>query len=437
MNFNTRFVWLICCSALVVAVGCSPKQPPADTRHVQYVVGISPYLDDESGEEVFRHIARFLLEDMPLNSSLWIYDAYNLRTVAQVNVPNKRAFESSRTRANQFSNPIQSLKGFLGEQNDQPDVAELNFDDAVRFPQFMDFVGENLMQTNSSTVAIVFGNPLYQDEKEVSFSMREDYFPSDGHLLASRERSVYGRSGDTKLLESVSVFFGYFKDPWASDLHRQKINRFWNLFLKSQGAKLATMSSDLPTIFSSLRGGKVATQRASSHEKIDESRTKIEMLRVSREVPITDWITRELPSNHQPPPPSTVKGPMKIGIRWRGDVDIDLYAKARLYSEVLFYDHTEVAEGYYFKDHRSSPDREYEFIEFTEPVDINEVRASVNFYEGMFRGGVEGEIRIEFEDRIYIGSFKLPAERGNKGRGGRDQREFWQEMDIPRILGLH
>ena len=126
---------------------------------------------------------------------------------------------------------------------------------------------------------------------------------------------------------------------------------------------------------------------------------------------------------------------MKIGIRWSGDLDIDLYAKARSYSEVLFYDHPEVEEGYYFKDHRSSPDREYEFIEFTEEVDINEVRASINFHEGRSRGGLRGEVRIEFEGRIYTGNFRLDAEQGNQGRGGRGQNSYWQEIDISGILG--
>ena len=36
------------------------------------------------------------------------------------------------------------------------------------------------------------------------------------------------------------------------------------------------------------------------------------------------WITRELPANHRPPSPTTMIGPMKIGIRWQGDLDLDL-----------------------------------------------------------------------------------------------------------------
>lgn len=56
---------------------------------------------------------RFLIEGMPLDSSLWLYDAYHLRTITTVEVPNLRAFSSGKTRANQFQDRIRELKAFL------------------------------------------------------------------------------------------------------------------------------------------------------------------------------------------------------------------------------------------------------------------------------------------------------------------------------------
>ena len=416
---------------------CAPDQPLPESKHRQFVVGVSPFLDGESEDEVFRSLVGFLLEDMPLNSSLWLYDAYNIHTIAHVNIPNKRAFESSRTRANQFAKPIQSLKLFLGATNELPTVAELDFNHAVKFPQFMDFVGEEFVVTDADTSVLILGSPLYQDAKEPGFSMRGDYFPSDGHLAATREHSVYGRAGHSNRLETINVHYGYFGDPWKSDLHREKIIRFWTLFLAGQGGTLSTLTGDLPTIFNTLGDPNTEAVRSPAQQELAKVVPgKIEMLRVTRDVPITDWITGELPSNHRPPPPTSTRGPMKIGIRWTGDLDIDLYAKAAEYSEYLFFDRTEVAEGYYFKDHRSSPEREFEFVEFTAPVNIDEVRASVNFYEGFSRGGVEGEVRVEFENRIYSGRFRLDASKGNQGRAGRGQNQFWQEIDIPSVLGL-
>lgn len=431
----TPVVCLLTVLMLATVTGCRPETPVTNTRHVRYVVGLSPFYNQQESNEAFRQLMHLVLEDMPLNSSLWIYDAYHVRTITQLEIPNIHAFESGRTRANQFSSQVQKLKSFLAATNEQPTIAKLDFHDAVRFPQFMDFVGQNLNQTNATLVTIVLGSPLYLDEKEPGFSMVDGYFPSDGHLLASRDKSVYGRAGCANALRDVDVYFGFFGDPWTSDLHREKVGRFWNLFLKSQGAQLASFTGDLPTIFNAISGGTPTGARPSDDE-IDPSQTKIEMLRITRDLGMADWITRELPANHRSPPPTTMVGPMKIGIRWQGDIDLDIYAQARSDAERLFFQHTRAPEGYFYKDQRTSPDREYEFVEFTQPVDVREVRAAVNFYEGHMPDGSRGEVRIEFQGRIYTSRFELPADHGNQGREGNRQDDFWTNIDVLGTLGL-
>jgi hypothetical protein len=160
------------------------------------------------------------------------------------------------------------------------------------------------------------------------------------------------------------------------------------------------------------------------------------MLRITRDVGIADWITRDTLSSERPAPPTNHIGPMKIGIRWKGDIDLDLYSSATPDSETLFFEHTRAPEGYYFKDHRSSPDREYEFIEFESPVDVYRVQSDINFYKGEAPNGPDGEIRIEFEGRIYSSHFAIEAPHGNKGRTGSSQGRYWAHIDVPAILGL-
>ena len=87
-------------------------------------------------------------------------------------------------------------------------------------------------------------------------------------------------------------------------------------------------------------------------------------------------------------------------------------------------------------DHRHSPEREYEFIEFEKPVDVFRVDASINFYAGNIPNPPTGEVRLEFEGRIYSAPFALVATRGNKGRAGSGQRDFWVRLDVLNILGL-
>ena len=135
-------------------------------------------------------------------------------------------------------------------------------------------------------------------------------------------------------------------------------------------------------------------------------------------------------------PPANLVGPMKIGIRWHGNWDLDLYASAKPGAPTLFFQNTRCPEGYYYKDHRSSPEREYEFIEFTLPVNVNEVEAMVNFYRGNAHGGAMGEVRIEFEGRIYSGTFRIPASEGNEGRLDASQADYWTRIDVPKLLRL-
>lgn len=416
--------------------GCQPETPASEPPHVRYVIGLSPFLEDSVKDEVFRHLVRFLLEEMPMNSSMWLYDAYHVRTIAQINIPSARAFESARTRANQFKDRIQEVKEFLAAHHEKPGTNDLNWDNAVRLPQFVEFVGENLSGPKHAVVVLLLGSPLYLDDKEMGFSMVDGYFPSDGHLLADREKSVYGLQDRSETLQGAAVHWAYFGDPWLSEIHREKIGRFWTLYVKGQGGCLATFCGDLPTLFNAVAAGAESPQARHLRHEIDPAQTKIEMLRITRDVGVADWITRDRPSNLAQGPPSTTVGPMKIGIRWQGDIDLDLYSRPARQSETLFFRHTRSPEGYYFKDHRSSPEREYEFIEFLSPVDVRRVEASVNLYQGSAPGGPEGEVRVEFDGKVYVGRFRVRAESGNHGRSGGDQGDWWTTINLPALLML-
>jgi hypothetical protein len=405
-------------------------------KPIHYVVGLSPFLDDGVKDPVFRQVVGFLLEDVPLGSSLGLYDAFHLQTIARIEIPRVSAFRSAKTRANQFREPIRRLKSFLATQHERPVTSKLPFDQAVRLPQFMDFVGENLARPDRDVVVVVLGGPLYLDDKEPAFSMVDGYYPSDGHLLASRDGSVFGLEGRGKALQDIPVHLGWFGDPWIHEAHQEKIDRFWALYLRGQGARLVTFCGDLSTVFNNVRRDAAGSGTRDLRHQLDPTQTRIEMLKMDREIELTDWITRDTLPNVQMRPPTTTVGVMKIGIRWKDNIDLDLYARPERDAETLFFEHVRSPEGYYFKDHRSSPDREYEFIEFESPVDVWKVEARINFYEGAAPGGPVGEIRVEFDDKIYSDQFRIDAGHGNRGRSGRDQDRFWTRIDVPGILKL-
>lgn len=430
------FVWLAAvCTVLLSAKpeAGTPAPSSESAPSVHYVIGLSPFLDRGVKDSIYRQIIGYVLEELPLNSSLTLYDAYFLRTIANIEVPDVAAFRSAKTRANQFKEPIRKLKDFLATPQELPASGPFKLDSAIRLPQFLDFLAADPVRTGQTLRVALLGSPLYLDPKEPGFSMASGYFPSDGHLQASREKSVYGLKERKETLGGAIVYLGYFGDPWVSELHREKITRFWSLYVEGQGAKLATFTSDLPTLFGAFHPG-APDPRPTSYE-LDRAQTKLEMLRITRDVGSMDWITRDAVPTAQTPPTRMV-GPLKIGIRWKGNIDLDLYATPKPGAETLYFEHTRIPEGYYFKDHRSSPEREYEFIEFESPVDVREVEANINYFEGNTEGGPSGEIRIEFDGRIYSGQFKLEADHGNEGRTGRRQVDFWSKIDLQRILRL-
>ena len=90
-----------------------PTPSAADVPPARFVIGLSPFLEKGVKDDVFRKVAGFVLEGMPVGSSLGIYDAYRLQTVATVTIPEAKVFRSGRTRANQFKDDLNRLKRFL------------------------------------------------------------------------------------------------------------------------------------------------------------------------------------------------------------------------------------------------------------------------------------------------------------------------------------
>ena len=398
------------------------------------VVGISPFLDTAAKDVVYRGLVRLIVEQLFLGSKLEVYDAYNLKSITTVSIPNAKVFNSAKTRANQFAQSIAEIKQFLARENAKPAGSKTNFEGVIRLPQFCDFLVQNHASAKISLLLI--GSPLYQDAKEPGFSMAEGYFPSDGHLQASREQSVYGYDPGDGERNGLLAYWAYFGDPWLSDLHHEKVERFWALYLGRRGGQLASFSGDFATALGAFNTSAPGPGAASKGWVADARQTKPEMLRATRTVAQVDWLTGDAPSQPSPPP-SQMVGPLKIGIRWKENIDLDLYAAPRPEAETLFFNHPISPEGYYFKDHRSSPGHEYEYIEFESPVDVRKVMAFVNFYDGSCPSGPHGEVRIEFLNRVYTGSFAITSPDGNQGRSGRGQANCWAQIPVQEILRLN
>ncbi len=202
----------------------SPVAAGVPSVGADFVVGISPFLQSAEKDAVYRSLVRLIVEDIPLNSRLDVYDAYNLKSVTRVSIPNAKVFNSPKTRANQFALAIGDIKRFLARENGKPTGPKAGFDGAIRLPQFCDFLAQDHAPHDDigKLSLLLIGSPLYQDANEPAFSMVDGYFPSDGHLRASREQSVFGFNSGEDSSQGLQVYWSYFGEPWTSDLHREK-----------------------------------------------------------------------------------------------------------------------------------------------------------------------------------------------------------------------
>ena len=428
--FATLLTVLLC-----IGTACQKNTQPAPDKPLKIIVGISPFLPEREREEVFRKLMSLVLEQMPLNASLLIYDAYHIQTISTFDIPSRRAFRSTRTRLNQFKHPIQTLRRFLQNTPLDSSEQEKSQTGAIRFPQWADFIGKNQGHTPLDTRLVVLGNPLYVDEREPGYSMREDYFPSDGHLYLSTQESVYGTLGKEGHLSDIPIHWGYLQEPWVNPAHEEAVSRFWKLYTQNQGGRLETFCLDLPTVFERLLD-QGQDEPSTEAQKFKPLHTRVEMIRIQRNIGSTDWITSDLTQSNRPQPPAMLEGPVKVGIRWSGRMDLDLYAKSHPNAETLFFEHTETPEGLYYKDHRQSTDREFEFIEYHRPIRLDRMKVWVNFFEGQMQASPEFEARIEFDRQIYSKILTIPSVTGNQGQTGPDHQDCWVEINLLELLGI-
>src|SRR5260370_32209120 len=87
-------------------------------------------------------------------------------------------------------------------------------------------------------------------------------------------------------IPSLTIHWLYFHDPWVSDLHKDKVTRFWTLYLEPRGALLTAFTSDLPTALQSFQQNPLGTTAPSTNWTVDTTQTKTPMLPATRNAQI-------------------------------------------------------------------------------------------------------------------------------------------------------
>ena len=138
--------------------------------------------------------------------------------------------------------------------------------------------------------------------------------------------------------------------------------------------------------------------------------------------------------------PISLRGSLKIGIRWPCSADIDIYSRSNRQYSYLFFGHKQTPEGVYYKDYLTSPNvsNAIEYLEYTTPVDVRNLEILLNFYSGYCSEGAKGIVRAWIDHQIYELPFHIRATNGNRARKGRGKSKdkHWLIINTHKLFKL-
>jgi hypothetical protein len=413
-----------------------------------YLLGLSPNYARPDREPVLKAIVLFVLDGATPGDSVQVYDALNLAPVTTFRIPEGKAFErNARARLERLKTEVAVLTRFFGGQtNAQSEVSGV-----IDFPGFVALAGSQLRIPGERISMILVGSPFYVNPEEPSFNTTEAY-PSDAHLAADTLESVFSVTAKREALAGVAVHYAYLRESFLNELHKERLARFYSLFVQEQQGVLSTFAPDINL---ALQRSKTEANTSIVNVQIDPSDTKIEMRHVKPrvvplwlvktnlvEVTVTNVFTNVIAQTNNitasfPVEPSSRLG-LGIGIMWSlPGCDIDLYVKPGPDARDLYYRNHVSKEGRYFRDYRDRNDRQdYEYVELKDSVDLRQVKVWVNFFAGR-SSSPTGVVIVYHQGRTYQSTFQISATSGNGGAdpGRRERSRYWTEIDLQRIVG--
>ena len=392
-----------------------------------HVILTSNSLSLEDASKVLKSSLTLMMEDMNIDDKLVVYDATAGNIVSTIDMKGLKK-DTAKNRITHNKKEISRIKSFLRKASKDSSPKGNLF-----LPQTIAEFGVSFPYPKEDVQILIVGSPLYNDpstEWSQGFSMLEGYVPNDGHFRASNRHSPF--SVEAKSLGQVNVHFISSFNQWVDTTHhKNRVHRFWDLWVTENGGTLATFTDDFDTGFKRYRSG----AHREADFTLDETETKVLMERISpinvqRE--LEAWLGETAVVSEEPSEVSS--GIIRVGIVWSCiKCDLDLHARGSDAYRMLYFGHRNTAEGRFNKDYTEDPriKNGYEYIEFSREIVFNEAEIRVNFYSGRSPGGVRGRVRVWLDGDVYSQDFHIPAESGN---GGNSNRSHWVDINLTDVL---
>lgn len=215
-------------------------------RMNEFTIGLSPFQPAAERTKQLALLQRFLLTDCPNGSRVRAMDAWGLTTIFDLQLP-KLAYDSPAARAPLLVPAFGALQRWFGVLDTNQVPTALKDTAAIKIPEFFDAATAR-PATGYHTI-IILASPFCLVPDEPSFSMIESRYPSDGHLPCTTAASVYGIADKHGRLANTAVLWAYPSESiWSSQYHRERITRWWTLFIAGQGGVFGSFCGDAPQV---------------------------------------------------------------------------------------------------------------------------------------------------------------------------------------------
>lgn len=217
---------------VLAAIGLAVCVNPTRAQGAAYAVGISPHYDANQRAEVFQSLLVFMLETAGPGDELTVCDALNQKLVTRFVIPEGTLFQANvRARAQRLASPMAALKQFLMAERLYPrEMANV-----IALPQFLDFAAAQLRRTGETLRVVLLASPFYLDASGDGACNMDSAFPSDAHITAEQQHSVFGCAWRKHVLSGVTVHYAYLHPRFLNDYHQERITRFWALYCQQAG----------------------------------------------------------------------------------------------------------------------------------------------------------------------------------------------------------
>ena len=382
------------------------------------VIALSPYHSDvESREQHALTLLDYIVSLEP-GDQAYVIDGYHLSTVAAFTIPTDPRYSGKKPRIHANRKAVAGLLGFAKHPL-SAGGADVPLEGAVKLPELLRYIAHNI-QTDALLEVVVIGSALYHDPLSPVFSMTDNRVPGDGHLDMPLKDTPFGTAGMAGLLKGARLHLAYTDaEAQLGGRYRDIVRRFWTLYVEALGGKLVTFERQPADALHNIRRGAKAPAHSYQREETD----KLEMMQYRPVQLDVSQSIFERPVSNTPLSSEQVRRAdhLEIGISWTcSDCDLDLYAMAYPGADILYFGHTESAQGgQYWKDYTNSPKtvNGFETISYPVPLDLRAVSVAINFYQGSSPSGVTGEVRIAVGAQTYAAPFRIEAANGIGGVG--------------------